>query len=442
MTPTYILGLNSFHADSGAALLKDGHLVAAVTEERLNRVKHFAGFPARSIKEVLDIAGIDIRQVDHIGINKDNRANLLAKLAFVASNLTRIPKLARQRLEYRAKAQQAPELICQSLDIAPSELQARIHNVEHHLCHVASSFLVSEFERAAVLSIDGFGDFASTMTALGHGNDIKVLDRTLFPHSMGIVYTMVCQFIGYDAYGDEGKVMGLAPYGDPSYDDFFEQLVRLKSKGRFELNLDYFLHHTEGVDYSFDEQGHPTVAPLFSQAMVRQFGPPRKRHGELTRLRCKNAPNESIFTFSTTFTNRHIALSYVWRAVWRSTRLLMAKSSTTPHSAKSTLSRRPAMTEPLWVLLPLFTIAFLSSRGDLSWTTPTLADSIATKRSKRLSMGLKGLRTKRSRRLTCTDGRLPPLPTARLSAGSKEEWNGDHGRWATALSLPIPAYPT
>jgi carbamoyltransferase len=282
MDPTYILGLNTYHADSGAALLRDGELVAAVAEERLNRVKHFAGFPALAIKEVLDIAGIGLAEVGHIGINKDSRANLLAKLGFALTHLGRISGMARQRLEYRAKAQRAPQLICTALGMPPTELRAKLHNVEHHLCHAASAFLVSGFDRAAILSVDGFGDFCSTLTAIGEGNDIRVLDRTLFPHSLGVLYTMVCQFIGYGAYGDEGKVMGLAPYGRPSYEEFFDRLVQLLPGGRFRLNLDYFLHHSEGVDYSFDKDGHPTVAPLFSEAMVRTFGPPRQPHAELT----------------------------------------------------------------------------------------------------------------------------------------------------------------
>jgi len=282
MKPTYILGLNAFHADSGAALVKEGELVAAVTEERLNRVKHFAGFPALSIKEVLDIAGIALGDVDHIAINKDNKANLLAKLAFAVTNLGRITKMARQRLEYRAKTQTTPDLICESFGLPRESLRAKIHNVEHHLCHAASCFLVSGFERAAIFSVDGFGDFASTLTGRGEGNEIEVLDRTLFPHSLGILYTMVCQFIGYDHYGDEGKVMGLSPYGQPAYEEFFDKLARLKPKGRFELNLDYFLHHREGVDYSFDESGYPTVAPLFSEAMVRKFGAARRPGTELT----------------------------------------------------------------------------------------------------------------------------------------------------------------
>src|SRR5260221_2007338 len=146
--PIYVLGLNAFHADAAAALLRDGELVAAVAEERLNRVKHFAGFPAQAIREVLDIAGIGMQDVDHVGINKDSKANLLAKLAFAVGNLTRITKMARQRLEYRAKARHAPSLICEALGIAPEKLRARIHNVEHHLCHAACCFLVSPFERA------------------------------------------------------------------------------------------------------------------------------------------------------------------------------------------------------------------------------------------------------------------------------------------------------
>src|SRR5262249_27235258 len=198
-------------------------------------------------------------------------------------NLGRIAQMVKQRLEYRARAANAPQLLCEALGVPRDALRAKVHNVEHHLCHVASCFLVSEFDKAAVLSIDGFGDFASTMTAVGDGTRIEVLDRVLFPHSLGILYTMVCQFIGYGKYGDEGKVMGLAPYGNPTYMDFFDRLVQCKPNGRFELDLDYFIHHREGVDYSFDADGNPTVAPLFSEAMVKQFGKPRVRYAELTQ---------------------------------------------------------------------------------------------------------------------------------------------------------------
>jgi carbamoyltransferase len=281
--PIYVLGLNTFHADASAVLLKDGELVAAVAEERLNRVKHFAGIPGQAVKEVLDIGGITIRQVDHLGINKDSKANLLSRIGCAVMNLGRIAQMVKQRLEYRVRSANAPQLLCEALGVPKDALRARVHNVEHHLCHAASGFLVSEFDRAAILTIDGFGDFASTMTASGDDRDITVLDRVLFPHSLGILYTMICQFIGYDKYDDESEVMDLAPYGNPSYLDFFDKLVSCQPAGRFELNLDYFIHHRDGVDYSFDADGNPTVAPLFSEAMVKQFGPPRVRHGELTQ---------------------------------------------------------------------------------------------------------------------------------------------------------------
>src|ERR1700730_6861813 len=232
--PIYILGLNTFHADASAVLLKDGELVAAVAEERLNRVKHFAGFPGQAVKEVLDIGGITIRDVDHLGINKDSKANLLSKIGFAVLNLGRMAPMVKQRLEYRARPANAPQLRCEALGVPKDALRARVHNVEHHLCHAASCFLVSEFDKAAILSVDGFGDFASTLTAVGDDRNITVLDRVLFTHSLGILYTMICQFIGYDKYGDEGKVMGLAPYGQPSYTDFFDRLVHLKPQGRFE----------------------------------------------------------------------------------------------------------------------------------------------------------------------------------------------------------------
>lgn len=280
-----ILGLNTFHADASAALVdaESGELLAALAEERLNRVKHFAGFPTLAIRECLRIANAKPSDVAHVAIARDAKANLLAKLGFSLANLPRITKLAKQRLERRADIASAPQLVARAFEIPEAQLAAKFHHIEHHLAHLASTFLVSPFEDAALLSIDGFGDFASTMSGMGRGRDIEIFDRTLFPHSMGVVYTAVCQFIGYDQYGDEGKVMGLAPYGKDNYREFFDRLVRLEKNGRFKLDLDCFIHHDEGVDYSFDEMGRPTVAPLYSKKLVEQFGAPRIRHAELTQ---------------------------------------------------------------------------------------------------------------------------------------------------------------
>jgi carbamoyltransferase len=281
MHPIHILGINAFHADASAVLLRDGEVIGAIAEERLNRVKHYAGFPALAVRKVLEMGGLSLEEVDHVAIGRDGKANLKDKLAFSLRNLPRMGKLARQRLENRAHIRDVPELLAQACEMDPKRLRAKVHHVEHHLCHAASAFLPSEFERAAVLSIDGFGDFASTMVAVGEGSRIRVLDRVLFPHSMGIVYTALCQLIGYDRYGDEGKVMGLAPYGEPEYLDVMRDVVREAPGGKFELDLDYFVHHSEGVDYGVDEEGRPTVARLYSDALERRLGKARSKGADL-----------------------------------------------------------------------------------------------------------------------------------------------------------------
>lgn len=278
-----ILGINAFHADASAVLLKDGVLVGAIAEERLNRVKHFAGFPAMAVRKLLEMGGLTVGELDHIAIGRDAKANLTDKIAFSLQNLTRISKLARQRLENRANIKDIPELLAEACGVPRDAVKARVHHVEHHLCHAASTYLPSGFDRAAILSIDGFGDFASTVTAIGEGDRFKVLDRILFPHSLGVFYSAICQFIGYDKYGDEGKVMGLAPYGKPTYLEAMRDIVRLEDEGRFSLNLDYFIHHSEGVDYGVTDEGHPTLAPLYSEKLIERFGTPRVRGSEIAQ---------------------------------------------------------------------------------------------------------------------------------------------------------------
>ena len=199
-----ILGLNAFHADASAAIVDadTGRLVGAVAEERLNRVKHFAGFPGAGHSRMLtdEQALTACRHFSYVAIARDGKANLLAKLGFAFRNLPKLTNLARQRLQNRADISSVPALIAKALEISHDEFAAQVHHVEHHLAHLASSFLVSPFEKAALLSVDGFGDFASTMTGIGEGSSIRVLDRTLFPYSLGILYTAICQFIGYSSY--------------------------------------------------------------------------------------------------------------------------------------------------------------------------------------------------------------------------------------------------
>ena len=331
----YILGLNAYHGDASAALIKDGRIVAAAEEERFNRVKHCAGFPTAAVKYCLRTAGIEIADVEHIGISRDPSANLHKKVLYAAERAARNfakvkgkrqkaketeeagrrrPKgsgpldpavlvqaqvehdrltteengnghgLFRQvvdRLSNAAKVRDLKEELAGALGIAKSSVRAKMHNIEHHRAHLASSFFVSPFERAALLSLDGFGDFISTMWGAGEDNSINVIDRVEYPHSLGLVYTATTQFLGFPHYGDEGKVMGLAPYGQPSFIKQFREIVISEKAGQFRLNLDYFRHAHEGVEMTWNE-GSPTIGRIFSNEFVRLFGPARQPADTLT----------------------------------------------------------------------------------------------------------------------------------------------------------------
>jgi carbamoyltransferase len=278
---TAILGLNAFHGDAAAALVIDGQLVNAVEEERLNRVKHCAGFPELAARWCLKDAGLKARDLDHVAIGRDPRANIGAKV--IRTILTRpSPRYVMERFRNATKVRDVKTQVADALGVSSDELRAQVHNVEHHLAHAASAFFVSPFDEAAVLTVDGFGDFASTMLSQGRDNKLEVLERVLFPHSLGIFYTAVTQWLGFPKYGDEGKVMGLAPYGDPErHLATMRELVQLNGD-LFELELDYFVHHKEGVDMTWDEQT-PTIGRLYSDRMEVAFGPAREPRTELKK---------------------------------------------------------------------------------------------------------------------------------------------------------------
>jgi carbamoyltransferase len=276
---TAILGINAYHGDAAAALVVDGELVAAAEEERFNRVKHCAGFPALAARWCLDDAGLRPDDLDHVAVSRDPRANLGRKLLRTIRHGASARYL-KARLDNASRIRDVGSALAEALGV--EQLRAGVHNVEHHQAHVASAFFVSPFEDAAVLSVDGFGDFASTMLAEAHGNRFEVLERVIYPHSLGIFYTAVTQWLGFPHYGDEGKVMGLAPYGKPRYLAKMRELVRLDGP-LFELGLDYFTHDKEGVDMNWDE-GSPTIGRIYSDRLVELFGAPREEHGELTEL--------------------------------------------------------------------------------------------------------------------------------------------------------------
>jgi carbamoyltransferase len=270
----YILGLNAYHGDAAAALFKDGELVAAVEEERLNRVKHAAGFPTLSIQSVLSQQGISMEDVDHVAISRDPGASLSRKVLYALSRGTEVAGLVKSRLQNATRVKSLPETLAQELKIPLTNVRARVHNIEHHRAHISSAFFMSGFEDAACLSIDGFGDFTSTMTAVGRRNELQVLDRVRFPHSAGMFYTAVTQFIGFPKYGEEWKMMGLAPYGKPVFKDLLSNLVLLKPNGRFELNLDYFTFQIDGGQMSWNE-GSPSLARIYSDRLPALLGPAR-----------------------------------------------------------------------------------------------------------------------------------------------------------------------
>jgi len=275
---TIVLGLNAYHGDAAACLLRDGEIVAAAEEERFRRVKHWAGFPTEAIRYCLRQAGAGLADVAHVAVNQDARANLWRKLAFVA---TRRPELSliMDRVRNKREREGVPEVLERELG-AP--FRGELHHVEHHLAHLASAYTVSPFEEAVAVSVDGFGDFASAGWGVGRGGAIEVDERVFFPHSLGIFYQAMTQYLGFPNYGDEYKVMGLAPYGEPAFLEQMRGIVRLRDDGGFELDLGYFRHATEKVDYEW-ESGSPVVGPLFAPRLEALLGPPRAPDTELTQ---------------------------------------------------------------------------------------------------------------------------------------------------------------
>lgn len=276
----YILGINAYHGGASACLIQDGKLVAAVEEERFNRQKYWAGFPVQAIQFCLNTAGITPYDLDHVGISRNPGANLHKKILYT---LRRRPNFdyMRDRVNNMARVRDVKSAFVESLGLDPTATKSQFHNIEHHRAHMASAFFVSPWENAAVLSVDGMGDFVSTMWGSGRGSHIDVLGAVNFPHSLGYFYTLVTQWLGFPKYGDEGKVMGLAGFGQPRYLDKMRDLVRIQRDGSFELNIDY-LALNEGFSMTW-ENGSPVLGTMFSKKFVDAFGEPRVPGSELTQ---------------------------------------------------------------------------------------------------------------------------------------------------------------
>ena len=271
---TLVLGINAYHGDAAAVILGDGRLLAAVEEERFRRVKHAAGFPRDAIRACFRMAGVAASDIDCFAVSRDPNAHLARKALFA---LRHRPgrTLVRQRLQNRTAVGGLAETLSQELGLEVAHVRRRLSSVEHHPSHLASAFFVSPFDTAAVCAIDGFGDFVSTSLAVGEGSRLRTLGRVFFPHSLGLLYLAITQYLGFWKYGDEYKVMGLAPYGEPAYVSELQRLLRFRGEAGFELDLSYFRHWSEGIAMTW-EGGEPVIGQTYTDKLEALLGPARK----------------------------------------------------------------------------------------------------------------------------------------------------------------------
>ncbi len=295
----YILGLNAYHGDSAAALYRDTELVAATEEERICRIKHWAGLPVEAIRFCLEEAGIQLTDVQVIAVSRDPYAKLGQKIRHVLRRgASASALLNRARNSFNIKT--IKQDIAESFGINPGAWQVQVQYTEHHRSHLASAYFVSPFEESALLSIDGMGDFTSTMRATGRNNRISVLDSVSYPHSLGIFYTAFTQLLGFPHYGDEYKVMGLAPYGKPVFLEKLQDVIHLLPNGLFALNSRYFRHFLEGVSMNWDG-GQPEIGPLFTDALRKEFGGPRTAGVSVNEYHCDLAASVQAMCESVIF---------------------------------------------------------------------------------------------------------------------------------------------
>lgn len=268
-----ILGLNAYHGDSSACLVSDGNLLCAIEEERIRRIKHWAGLPTESIKWCLEYSGASISDIDYIAVSRDPSAHLHKKILRVLSKAPSFNFL-KNRFQNVSKIKDLKTSIADSLGVDKSIIKAQIQNVEHHRAHIASSFLLSPFDSSDCLSVDGFGDYLSVMRGTGEGNKVAINDWVEYPHSLGIFYTALTQYLGFHNYGDEYKIMGLCAYGKNGFEKEMNNLIELNHDGLFSLDTSYFLHDKQGVDMVW-EDGKPTLGKIFSDKLTELLGKPR-----------------------------------------------------------------------------------------------------------------------------------------------------------------------
>ena len=276
----YILGINAYHPDSSACIINDGVLITAIEEERITRIKHWAGFPILSIKHCLKEANIKLSDVDYISINRDPKVNLFKKFLHILRYMPSL-YLILDRLKFKKKYETLNKIL--KKDFSEDKFKGKIINIEHHEAHLSSAFNVSPFKESCIISVDAFGDFSSTAWGYGLNNNIKIENKIFFPHSLGAFYSSITQFLGFNNYGDEYKIMGLAPYGKPTLVDKLEKILILKEDGTFKLNLDYYVFHKSFHNYDF-ENGEVKIGNLYSNKICEILGKPRGKNDEINQF--------------------------------------------------------------------------------------------------------------------------------------------------------------
>jgi len=275
-----ILGLGTGHTDSSAALVDERGIVAAIAEERINRIKHSAGFPSLAIRECLRIAGAKATDITDVAVARNPWANLWFKARFVLANPTvGLPRVI-NRFKLHHAVGQSNESVAETLGLPPGGLKAQFHQVEHHVAHCASAYYQSGFDRATGLTIDGAGDFVSTMISRCEGNTITPLWKEAWPNSLGAFYTGLCQFIGFDRFGEEFKVMGLAAYGDRErYRKEMQKLIGFDPvAGKLRMNFTYFQNNRFRAEEALGMLklgGEIVPGRIWGDRMAELFGAPR-----------------------------------------------------------------------------------------------------------------------------------------------------------------------
>lgn len=262
-----ILGINFNHPETSVVLFVDNEIVFGVEEERLNRIKNFSGFPLLGIKYILKKYNLTLDDIDFIVTNNDRYYNFLPKVFYLFQNF-KYSSFSFGKIFERRKT------IIDYFNLYFNyDIKKKIRNFSHHLCHAASAYCTSSFKDCNIISFDGFGNFSSLEIYTVENGKFHLNKKNYFPHSLGLFYQTITQFLGFKDYGDEYKVMALGAYGNNNYETELNRLITYDNN-EIKLNLNYFTHHKKKL--FMYEDGFPVFPNLYSDEIINLLGVPRK----------------------------------------------------------------------------------------------------------------------------------------------------------------------